>query len=284
MKISNISLPYPVLGNQDDILPILPDDCINMPDPILENDEYVFTIDLKYDNAEIKKLVADGKAEYTCEVTCPATYMRACFHPIDPIKPQIIVRLHRKSVYKRIEFNCYITVKQSIPSYRNRGFNKDYGNASFDLEPGDVLAVFPLASYITDLRYDQLYAAGSFMVVLEAAKDCDRTWFNLNDERIVVYLPHDLYEQFKLLRGDRDFNEMFHASIVFNALTYALSHYNEETHGAWKWAEAIKYRIEHEDGLSKFDITKTEQAYELAQELLKDPYKRLFDQIKKSKS
>lgn len=281
MKINNISLPYPVLGNQDDILPLLPEDCLQMDSPeINESDEYVFKIDLKYDNPEIEALVNTGFAEYTCEVTCPATYLRCCVRPEDSTKPHFEIKLHRKSVYKRIEFNCYITVKQDIKEYYNTGFNEDYGTATFDLEPGNVLAVFPQASYVTDLCYDQLYAAGSFMVVLEAPVESKHTWFNLMDERIIIYMPHDMFEQFRQINRDKNFNELFHASIVFNALTYALSHYDERQHGDKKWALAIKYRIEHESELKNYDITRTEQAYELAQELLKDPYKRLFDHLK----
>lgn len=34
MKYKNVSLPYPVLGIYDDVYPLLGDDCIQMSDPV----------------------------------------------------------------------------------------------------------------------------------------------------------------------------------------------------------------------------------------------------------
>ena len=67
--------------------------------------------------------------------------------------------------------------------------------------------------------------------------------------------------------------------IVFNALFKILSEYNEKTHGEYLWAEAIKYRINSEKELNEFNIEDRSQAYELAQALLADPYKRLFNHL-----
>lgn len=276
MKINNISLPYPVLGNSDDIKPLLPDDCISV-EPSYDNDTYTFHITLKQDNPDITSLIMSGQAEYTCEVTCPRTYLRFCK---TSATPEIEVCLGRREVFARIEFACFVTVRKEIAGYRNSGQNEDYGDASFNMEPGDVLVAFPVASYNADLKYEKLYAAGSFMVVLEG--DAQYTWFDANDDKIKVYLPHQMFEQFRALCKNRNFNELFHASIVFNALFKVLSEYSEKKYGYFQWAEAIKYRIDTEKELEGFDICETSKAYELAQALLKDPYQRLFNHLSQS--
>ena len=278
MRINNISLPYPVLGNSDDILPLLPDDCISVQ-PSLDNDTYTFHITLKQENADITKLIQSGDAQYTCEVTCPRTYLRFCK---TSATPEFDVILNRREVFARIEFACYVTVCQDIVGYSNSGQNEDYDGASFNMEAGDVLAAFPVASYNADLKYEKLYAAGSFMVVLDG-DETPHTWFDANDDYIKVYLPHPMFEQFRALCKNRNFNELFHASIVFNALFKVLSEYSEKKYGNFQWAEAVKYRIDTEEDLHEFDIKDTSKAYELAQALLKDPYQRLFNHLAQPK-
>lgn len=274
MKINNISLPYPVLGNSDDIIPLLPDDSIKV-DCSFDNDTYTFHVTLKQENPDITALIESGFAEYSCEVTCPRTYLRFCK---SSIVPELDIALGRREVFARIEFACFVTVKKEIAGYHNSGQNDDYGDASFNMEPGDVLAAFPTASYNADLKYEKLYAAGSFMVVLDG-DDTPHAWFDANDDNIKVYLPHLMFDQFRALCKNRNFNELFHASIVFNALFKVLSEYSEKKHGYFQWAEAIKYRIDTEEELRQFDINDTSKAYELAQALLRDPYQRLFNHL-----
>ncbi len=277
MRINNISLPYPVLGNSDDITPLLPDDSIKV-EYSFDNDTYTFHISLKLNNQDIIALIDNGKAVYTCEVTCPRTYLRFCEKSSIP---EFDIKLNRREVFARIEFACFVTAQDGIEGYRNNGQNEDYGDASFNMEPGDVLVAFPLASYNADLKYEKLYAAGSFMVVLDGDKT-PHTWFDANDDKIKVYLPHNMFEQFRALCNNRNFNELFHASIVFNALFKVLSEYSEKKYGYFQWAEAIKYRIDTEEELHQYDINDTSKAYELAQALLKDPYQRLFNHLTQS--
>ena len=277
MKIGNNSLPYPVLGNSDDIKPLLPEDNISVATSF-DNDKYTFHITLKHENPDIEMLLKAGLAEYSCEVSCPRTYLRFCKKSPTP---EFEITLGRREVYGRIEFACYVIAREDITGYHNSGQHEDYGDASFNLESGDVLVAFYPASYNADLKYEKLYAAGSFMVVLDGG-DKPHTWFDANDDNIKVYLPHAMFEQFRALCKNRNFNELFHASIVFNALFKVLSEYSEKKHGDFQWAEAIKYRIDQEEDLHQYDITDTTKAYELAQALLRDPYQRLFNHLAQS--
>lgn len=281
MRISDYSLPYPVLSIvNDDVLPQLGLDCISMPDPVIEKKRYYFSIDLKIENSDILHLVETGKAIYSCEVSCAKTYLRRCETSNNG---HFEFSLSCKEVYGRIEFHCYITVIEDIPGYVNSGFNPDYEDASFDMEPGDVLAVFPTAHYNASIAYEKLYAAGSYMTVLPDEKAA-KTWIQLDKDQIVIFLPQKLYDQFTLLNNDRNFQEVFHASIVFQALYYALSNYDEDDYGNSVWAESIKYRIQNEEALAGMDIEDTDKAFELAQKLLDDPYSRLFEHLQKPKT
>lgn len=272
---TNASLPYPVLSSySDDILPMLDRNSV-LVNQTHDRKNYTFSIQLLQENEDITNYIQEGKAEYTCEVTCAKTYMRRCYHSIFPA---FTIEIGRKEVIGEIFFQCYVAVKEDILDYHNSQFNEDYEGAQFDLEPGDILAAFPKASYTANLKYDKLYSAGSFMVVQED-KTRSNVWFDANTDKILVYLPTPMYQQFQSFSANSDFNELFHASIVFNALYKSISEYDPRTQENCLWASAIRYRINTEEALSGYKLEEPSTAYELAQELLADPYKRLFKKL-----
>lgn len=276
MKYKNVSLPYPVLGIYDDVYPLLGDDCIQMSDPVKTATEYQFGINLKQDNKDIAQLVNEGKAEYACEVTCRGTFLRRCYKSSTP---HFDITLGRTEVNGRIEFQCFIATCQPISNYSNDDFNEDYHGFTFDLETGDMLAVFPLAWWNTNVKFDKLYAAGSFMQIVEAGDGIEKTWFNLNEDRILIELPHDLFVQYQ--RIGNSFPEVIHSSLVHNALVYALSNLSEYQETGKLWADSLQLRLAELHILTSELKNDMSLVYKAADMLLQDPYKRMLDSLEK---
>lgn len=275
MKYKNVSLPYPVLGIYDDVYPLLEDGCVQMADPIKTATEYLFGIVLTQHNKDITRLVDDGKALYACEVTCKSTFLRRCYKSKEP---HFDIKLSRKNVNGRIEFQCYIAVTSQLLNYTNEDFNEDYNGFSFDLEAGDMLAVFPMAWWNTNIKFDKLYAAGSFMQIVEAADGVEQTWFNLDEDRIMIEMPHDLFVQYQ--RIGNSFPEIIHSSLVHNALVYALSNLGEYKDKGKLWADSLMVRLS-DPQFEQYDLTDMAQVYRIADILLQNPYKRMLDCLEK---
>ena len=251
MKYKNVSLPYPVLGIHDDVYPLLEDGCVKMETPVKTASEYRFGITLTQRNKDITALVTQGKAEYACEVTCKDTFLRRCWHSSIP---KFDITIGRKEVSGHIDFQCFIAVKEDIPGYTNSDLN-------------------------TEIKYDKLYAAGSFMQIVEAADGIDKTWFNLEEERILIEMPHDLFVQYQ--RIGNSFPEVIHSSLVHNALVYALSNLGEYQDKGKLWADSLLARIADDPQLQQYDLSDMSQVYKVADILLQDPYKRLLDSLEK---
>ena len=279
MNYNNVSLPYPVLGINDDIFPLLEDDCIEMEEPVKTPTDYQFFFTLKLKNTDIANLLSSGKAEYICEVSCKNTYLRRCFHSQ---YPNFKIVLSRREVNGRINFNCFVVAKEAIPQYNNSLFNEDYQGFSFDLNIGDMLVVFPQAFYNTNIKFDKLFAAGSFMQIVEAEKGVDKTWFNLDSDRILIELPHELFEQYQ--RIGNAFPEVIHSSLVHNALVYALANLPDYIERGKLWSDSLIQRLQEEEfrqiNIDDFQ-NDMNQVYKVADALLQDPYKRLFDSLEK---
>ena len=271
MNLNNISLPYPVLGISDDILPILPEDAVHF-ELTADVRNYIFNISLKFDNLDIQRLIDKEDAEFSCEYECARTMLRRC--KVSP-EPNFTIFVPRYAVNGRLNFNCYVSVKKPISNYSNRGFNSDYDGFTFDMKPGDILVTFPQFHYDADIRYDKLQAAGSFMQIRESNLH-EQVFFDISSNKIEILLPPTHYQLYcnPIVKSAA---EIIHSSLVLNALTYALL--NIESHEQTTWAKTIYYRLDTEDGFTRTELQEPSKVPGLAQRLLKDPYLRLFNKI-----
>lgn len=273
MNVSKMTLPYPVLGINDDVL----------PRPSMENSSlsqtkthYIFEFDAICENGEILDLIAEGYAEYVCEVNCQRTFLRKCYKQN---VPHFKIEVPKHGVSGTIEFEVTIAVKKPIAEYTNSQFHEDYIGYSFNLEPGDLLGFIAAFTYDADINYDKLQAVGSFMEINQ--NSADATAVELGHPKISILLPPDMYQAYKgHVHNNRQIASVIHASLVFNALTDALNNINEHRHELW--AKTIIYRLKTEEGLKKFyiddeELFEQDKVFDLAQALLGDPYKRLFN-------
>lgn len=276
MKINNLSFPYPVLGIGNDVEPI--PNIAEAKLPVKTPTTYIFETALDMQNHDIQHLVKEGLAKYVCEVECPRTMLRKCFYSD---KPHFKIELKRTALAEKVTFQYSIVAMKPIPGYFNRNFHPDYFGYTFDLEPGDLLAFIGQASYDVDIRYDKLKSVGSFMQITEGKMET-MPKFILGGDKIEIKLPTPMYEQYRQsIMGDKQFSQIIHSSLVFNALVMALLYFGENEHTLW--ARTLKYRIDTEQALEKFkaafpDLDQTE-VMELAQTLLLNPYQRLFDSL-----
>ncbi len=105
---------------------------------------------------------------------------------------------------------------------------------------------------------------------------------DLDSEKIEIRLPKQLFEDYRLsFNGPGKHANIFHSSLAFNALVYALMNYSEEEYGERLWARTLKYRLEIEEPLNRYQeyLGKKDapaESLKLAQALLSNPYKRMF--------
>ena len=278
MKINNLSFPYPVLGIGDDITPS--PGFASDPNVSKATGKYIFEVTLDMSNADIDNQIKNANASYVCEVECSRTLLRKCFFSQ---KPHFKIELAKTLLAERVSFQFSVIALKDIKGYSNSQCHEDYAGYSFDLEPGDLLAFIGQFTYDVDIKYDKLKSVGSFMQITESKMD-KMPRFLLGGDKIDIKLPTELYNMYReSIMGNRQFSNIIHSSIVFNALVTGLLYYdaNKET----LWARTLKYRIDNESALEKFRDNKTletedpEEVMELAQILLMDPYKRLLESL-----
>ncbi len=276
MKNKDVNYPHPVLGIGDAVSPM--PSIKKEPKIKQEKGIYHFHFDLEMHNEDILKLIQDEYAAFVCEVDCPSTFKRLIYKSKEPF---FDIAFSKTDVAHRVNFDFTVTAIKSIKGYSNRQAHSDYQGISFDLDPGDILAFIGKSHYDADIQYDKLQSAGSFMVI-DKGDDKNNTIYLLGKSKITILLPPTLFEDYRVnFNSPGKYANIFHSSLVLNALVYALMSYDEEQFGNTLWARTLKYRIELEPGLRKFSDTLKEKdpndILNLAQALLANPYKRLFE-------
>lgn len=276
MNLNNVTFPYPILGSYDDFIS---DICkTEYEKPIRKDKEnYYFVVDLSYHNDEIRQLVeGEGDlADYVCEVTCDATRYRQCYKKKET---HFEITVPRRAVGGDIVLTFTVVAKKDILNYSNSQFNPDYEGHFFNLHPGDLLAIFPQIKCPADIKYDKLKAVGSYMEIYPTEKDTP--YVDLGWDKIRLYLPKPLYDLYQHNGNINTKEEILHASLVMNALTYALCNFDENRDR--KWARTVQYRIDTEEEFEEFkglEPNEWPQVDKLAHILLGKPYERLFSYL-----
>lgn len=275
MRFNDVSFPHPVLGVDDGIKGNIR---LN-PEPLItaKEDYYLVNVDCEHDNEELNELVRTGTAEYFLEATCSNTLYRTA---VKSSANQLELRIPKKHVREKVTFTCLLLAKSTIENYSNRKFHGDYSRYTFEIEAGDVLALFGEFSFNAEINYEKLKAVSSFMEVVENRDDSAvYTNVDLNKSKIEVQLPSDDYKLFAddSISKEQKFAPIFHSSIVLNALLMAL--YNFDDYKKNLWAQVIKYRLENEDLFKNISIEDKENIPEIAQRLLGNPFKRLISEL-----
>lgn len=277
MKLSNISLPYPVLGVSDDISPALPEDSVVIKFDKSNPKEYGLVVSLKFDNPDIDRLIKEGYAQYVCEVDCVKTNLRKS---ISYDKPEFEFSINRKSVSGNVELNCFVTVIKPINNYQNSGFHEDYDEAIFTPTPGDILVGFPMRSFVADPRFDKLKSATSFMQIRHDVEH-SYTNFEFTPKTIDIKLPTELFNIFNSGVGV-SCAEVIHSSLAHSALLAAL--YEINNNASSMWAQAIVELLNNDPELRDYytidnGVINFTDAIHVATMLLKDPYDRMLRKL-----
>lgn len=274
MKMSEFSIPYPILGINGAF-----NDNVSIESNLdfeKSASDYTFKVSLKLDEPVITKLINEGKASYACEVDCVKTYYRETYMSK---KPNFAIAIPRTSLVGSVQFFFSVVVTDEIVDYISDNFNqKFYAGYKFNLGKGHMLAYFGQATFDARIKYDELNALGSIMEVKVDANS-KFTYYDFGGEKITIFLPQSEYDNFRK-SNNHTLSDITHASIVQCALISALSSYKDNS--TTLWAKTLEIRVQNDKKLEKFadlgDLTNKE-IMEMVSIILDNPNRRMFSRL-----
>lgn len=269
MKINSLSLPHPVLGVGDDV-----DGTYTAETQVeLGREQIILKVKQNLSNRTLDRLIQEHKAAFNVEVHCQQTVYRRSF--LSFVRDTTIM-IPARSLLNKVNVYFYITAVQDIPDYQIDGANEDYKGYTFEISKGDILAYSDPIDFPAEKDWQAFMAVTSFMEIQEYSQDEGPLLFSLTQDKIVVQMAKADYKKYFSFKKAQYLYPIFHSSIVFPALIYTLTMMtkNVSEYESSKWFQNLKWRLDHEDGLRKYDIEQPDHIPKIAQEILKNPVTR----------
>jgi hypothetical protein len=267
MKISAVSYPYPVLGNENDVA-----GTFDVTKFIRTSDPNQTRFDFEYDisNSSIDKMISEGRATFMAQVECSNTFYRKAFPSYEKSGS---FQLGTNELREKVFVRFYICATTDIPNYTVEGSHPDYAGFEFYVENGDVLAVGPITSFIAEKSFDPLRAPVASLFRIKPGKNATEAQPEFDAEKITIVLPE---EDYKLYQGavGRKMHDNIHASVVYPVLVEAINLMKHESseYEQYNWFDRIN-QICIDNG---YDV---EDPLSAAQKILSNPVGRNFKQL-----
>ncbi|MGO9274999.1 MAG: hypothetical protein ACLQOO_33005 [Terriglobia bacterium] len=214
----------------------------------------------------INRLVANGDASFILHVECSNTLFRHAYQFRDTTHR---VQIPADNLNDAVEVNVFTTAERDVPAYRVEMAHSDYGDAQFEVEKGDILAVGEGHIFYVESRFDSLSRVGSIMQITESTQDGDLPMrFDANSDKILVVLSKRDFADYKLLKAMEGVSGPLTTAIVLPVLIEAIRISREEAEDSRRWVRALRRRVDSM-GL-KLDA----EPLELAQLILELPVRR----------
>lgn len=279
MRIKNKLTPYPILSS-------FSDDYVNSSfivdyDVNMRFAEVYGKLVFHLDNAEIRKLIEQGNAEYAVHIECPSTCFRQVFCTT---QSEMEFKMSMEKIAKVMEIRTFIVLKRSVDNFLSSNFHPDYAGRSFDLLPHQILAIGTAKNY--DIQRDDSDME-SLPSILQIVKIRNRKKGSLSintdsDDRILIGLESEVYDLYAKL-GKNAFKNTAFCVVLFPAIIVILQRMclnkEDEDMKSRHWFQVINEILEkNRVSLDKISI-ENDTLLSVCQSIFAAPIERSFKEL-----
>ena len=270
----NRSLPHPLLSPYStDVSPnTFSFDC-PAGSILADRDAWVITGTIRHECPDLRVHIASGAAVFGLHVECSRTFYRAWF-PL--VGPEVKVNLPASLVRGKVELLAMCIATREMAAYSLTGQHEDYGNATFEITAGDLLAVAPEIEFDAYIDLDPIRRISS---ILDIKRSDDRltgpAQIDFNGDHIRVELAREDYQHYVELRADPAVRGLLSANVVFPAILQAVNHLGQltpdelqEAKDNRRWCRCLTTRLERERTTPD---AAPEDVFSAVQTILKEP-------------
>ncbi len=270
MKVSAKSYPFPVLGNQDDIVQGQFNPSLHYT---LEQDEVVLNCNLLLTNPTISELIEEEVASYYIQVECAGTFYRRTFKSnLEDTQ----IRIDASDVRDKVTVTFLVCANRPIESYNPVGIHPDLEGDPSYVETGDVLADGGSGWFIADKQFDPLKAPiSSFMKIQKGLNKTGPVNIVYEEDSIIIVLSEEDYEKYNSIRNYSP--NTLHSSLVLPALVDVLYQmkYSKQQYEDKPWFGKIQQ-------ITLQRQIKLDEPVLAAQQILAQPISRSLEEINRN--
>lgn len=238
------------------------------------------SVDFELSDPDLQGLLGRGDAKCVLLVEASTTRFRRLLRAS---RYRLQESFHAGELKGRVEVRPFLVCLRRLRRFRATGWHADYGNRSFDIHPGAVLAQDEPAAYWIDTEDEK--PIGSIFKHTASSRQADGTWAcDLSGDQITVRMSEGDHGRFERVGRHHDEDAAFLInSIYFPALVHVLSVADqlEEEYGDCRWFSLLDEKLA-EHGCPRLGSDVQNRLAD-AQKLLDSPLGRL-PQFKESDS
>jgi len=238
-----ISFPHPVIGPmRDDVT----DSEFSLKQNSVKADGLDYYIDFEFGltDCDLLEYIRSGQASYALHVEARGFFYRKLF---DHLAPKSQLKLGGGILSGKVDCLPLVISVATIPDYRLSGFHEDYGNVSFELKKGEILAIGNGFSFEAEKEYDSMEKLSSIMQVLPDDKLHDGAMeVDLSGEKITVFVSKKDREKYSRLQQQHETAAILLQSVAVPALTSAIAHMKIESEESipTRWQKTLKRKAD----------------------------------------
>lgn len=243
MQINPRLYPHPVLSWFSDDYPRR----IFQPAINVSGNRGFFRISMtcKTSSRSIRELIQGKKAAYAVHVECSSTRYRTVFTSCED---EFEVDIPVGDLEGKVQVCRLIICTQPIKNFSSEEFHEDFAGRSFDLTPGDVIAVAESIEFPADKQEDELARIPSiFSIKKSLADNPPPLLVSISDQKIGIYLAPEVHTKFLYLNTDHNIRSTLASAVLIPALIFTLERVaNSEDPGEfmdYRWYRVLARRL-----------------------------------------
>jgi hypothetical protein len=270
----NRTLPHPLLSpHSTDISPnTFAFDCKN-GDITADRDSWLISGQIRHECPDLAAHVAAGSAVFGLHVECSRTFYRAWFRQTGPV---VKLSLPANLVRGKVELLAMCVAARDLSDYSLLGQHEDYQGNTFQISPGDLLAVADEVFFEAYLDLDPIRKISS---ILDIRRSPERltgpAQIDFNGDHIQLKLAQQDFQHYIELRTDPSVRGLLSSNVVFPAVLQAVNHLSSltpeelvEAKDGRRWCRCLSACLERE---RLAPDASPEAAFATVQSVLRDP-------------
>ena len=236
--------------------------------PTTGEQAFQLTVNYALSEKSLLDLISKGKAKYVTEIHCRETFMR-CLMKSDKTKDSIDFR--KGDLNGWVEVSSYVVCTRKVDNHFSDNFHPEFGNTTFKIADGAVLAVGIPARYFISLNPQR--AMGTiFELEFNDQQDISNYTIDLEEDKIKIIMHKDDADIFLSLQRNKKARPVLLSSVYLAAVCEALQRIQQDDVPDAMWVGVI------ENALSRKNITihSNSDIVKEAQKLLNSPLSNML--------
>lgn len=242
------------------------------------------SIDCEIKNDELQSLLDQDKAEVICHIECSKTKLRY-IQKLNLGHNEF--EIESKLINLNIELVTFVIAKENIEGFKSTKFNRDYNNATFKIDRGQILAI---ASQVDIPIIKDIYDLSDVpSIITIVPSDIKYMMVNMDDHKIIIKLPKDDFNNYASLgKSIGSHTPILHSMVIVPALTHVIDELIKcnddfEQYSNYRWFKVLKAKVETLKHEFSSDSMLRVGSLQLVQEILENPLSLALDKLPRMK-